>query len=252
MILDWIRGYKIPLLGKPFQMFEPKQLKLKREAKPSSFKRSAKHTGNGCNSLCKTRKGTNYKQHIFERRKGERAVQANSQSETIEPICAARKIQNGDFKKCPRAPSTQRSSGKTRSKKCLLLSEPSSREQETSPFSMGRKSARVLLSGVWPGTGPKGLYKNSKSPNDAAEEAQLQDNNLQRRHVDNGKVIERNRDGKGNHSVSPAKSRICHKLRKISTDTFQNHRISGNRNQLKQYDICNSRDENTVNSPTFS
>ena len=28
MILDWIMGYKIPLLESPFQMFEPKQLKL--------------------------------------------------------------------------------------------------------------------------------------------------------------------------------------------------------------------------------
>ena len=238
--------------GKTVSNVRTKTTKTKRNSKTSSFIRGAKHAGHGCNSLSKTRKGTNYKQHISKRKKGERSVQANSQSEAIEPICAIRKIQNGNFKKCPRAPSTWRLSSKNRSQTCLLLCEPGIKEQETSTFSMERKPVRIPLPGIWPGTGPKGIYKNSKSAHDTSKEAQLQDNNLHRRYVDNGKISGRNRDGKRHHSVSPSKSRICNKLGKISTDTLQNHRVSGNQNKLQQYDICNSRKENAVNSPTLS
>ena len=96
------------------------------------------------------------------------------------------------------------------------------------------KPVRIPLPGVWFGTGLKGLYKNSRSPNDTSKETQLQDNNLHRPHVDNGKVIKRTRDGKGHHSVSPSKSRLCNKLGKISTDTLENHRVFRNKNQLQQ------------------
>ena len=125
-----------------------KTVETKRESRQSSFKRSTEHTGHGCHSLSKTRKGTNYKQHISEREKGERSIQANSQFETIEPICAIRKIQNGDFKKCPRTPSTRRPSSKNRSQTCLLLGEFSGTKQENSTFSMERKSVRIPLSSV--------------------------------------------------------------------------------------------------------
>ena len=42
---------------------------------------------------------------------------------------------------------------------CLLLSESSNREQETNTVSVGRKTARVSLSGIWPRTSSKSFTK---------------------------------------------------------------------------------------------
>ena len=98
----------------------------------------------------------------------------------------------------------------------------------------------------------KSFHKNSKGSHDTSKEAAHQNNNLHRRHVDNGKVLEINRIGKRCHSVPSSKSRICNKLGKVSIDNLEKHIIPGDKNQLQRYDICNSIEENTVNSSTLS
>ena len=149
-------------------------------------------------------------------------------SEYIYPIPS---LQNGRFALTQRPVEREGLYVQSRFEGRLLLHSPPFELSKIYPFSMGRPTVRISLSGIWSGTGPSNFYKDFENSHSSFAENQYKTYHIPRRCTLDGPNYQGVRNGQRHPYLSLSTVGSCHKSKKICIDPNTKDRVSRNRNR---------------------
>lgn len=210
--------------------------------RPSSGLGSIQHVEKRSNKNCYSKRGPIVEQYFCTSKK-RRRIQTNNQPERVESICALPTFQNGGTTRRQKYAQQRRPHVQIRSQGCIFYGSPGNKVPETSEISLERETIRVPMPSFRTGPSTQDIHKIAESPNFNTQKIKHANNNLFRRHVNNGVELSGNLLGTGHNYLPFPTSGANDKLGKIHSDTPNNNRISGSKDRQHVHDTIFAREQ---------
>ena len=173
-----------------------------------------------------------------------RRTKTDNQPQKVELVCTNSPLQDGGYLHAERSPKRRRLDDQSRSKRCLLYGSNSLPTQKTPSIQLGSTGLPVQLPTIRPVISTMDLHQGHTSTHSHTQVTGYEDNNLHRRHPDNGRDTVSCQRTHCRTDISAGKLGIHCEPPKINFKPNANNRISRVRDQISHNGDAITRGKN--------